>query len=1075
MTNNNKPPMAGFSISAIAIRQHIGTLAITLAVLVVGTIFLLQIPVNLLPSITYPRIRVELSAPGVSPTVAVEEVTKPLEEALRATEGVVQLYSETEEGEVEVDLYFEAGDDVDQALNETTAAFNRVQGRLPDIIEDPRIFKFEPSQLPVYEFGLQSESLQDVDLRVFADEELARELSIVPGVASVNVSGGITEEVRVEIDPIRLQALGLGLSDVLEELRDRNVDVATGRLSGKDTEPLTRTVGKFDNAEEIRNLSFSVAGTDIPLSEFATVIDGTTEQRVFVTLNGNPAVKVSIQKQPTANTVQVVDQVKQRIEQLKEVGTIPEEMRFVTTQDESVFIRNSIQNVAVAGLTGATLAAVAVLLFLGSLRQTFIIVVGIPLATFTAVLFMRGFDISLNVFSLGGLALGVGIVIDNAIVMLETIAAGVGMTPGYPVAEQRPSDSYIIQQAENSSRRIESALLAATSTNLVSVVPFLLIGGFFSLLFNELILTISFAVASSLLIALTVVPMLASRLLALPRSSGLSHFWLLRRFNEQFQSVIRRYQQGLKQVLRYRILVISGAFLILGGGSFWLAGQLPQQILPEMNTGQAQLYVQFPSGTSLTENRKVMRLIDETLLDEPGTETTFTTAGGYLFGTSTSPDVLGGSSTIELKSGVDVEAYIARVKPKLDQLNLVDTRIFMRPQDVRGINVNNSPAQGYLNVILQGDNTSQLQQAGEQVLRALEENVPQASFRDDPEPPQPEVQIQPDWQRAEEFGLTVNEIGEAVQTAIDGSVPTRLQRGDPLVDIRVQLPSATLTSVSELKQVPLLVGENQSSRLSDIADIQSGIAPAEIQRLNQRQVYMLEGDLAEGATLDSAIAQVSATLNELNLPEGVSIAPSSAENTSKEIQNSLKLLGGLAAFLVFVVMAVQYNSLIDPLVIIFTVPLALAGGILGLYATDTPVGATVLVGAVLLVGIVVNNAIVMVEFANQIYNQQQVSRRQAMLQAAPQRLRPILMTTITTVFGMFPLALGLGQGSELLQPLGVVVFSGLSLATFLTLFIIPCFYTLLHDLFGSQSPPRDPDKLEPIFQEQSTYSETQPY
>ena len=1051
--------MTGFSISAIAIRRHIGTLAITVAVLVVGTLFLLQIPVNLLPSITYPRIRVEVRTPGVSPTVAVEEVAKPLEEALRATEGVVQIYSETEEGEVEVDLYFEAGDNVDQALNETTAAFNRVQGRLPDIVEDPRIFKFEPSQLPVYEFGLQSDSLEDVELRVFAEEELSRELGIVPGVASVTVSGGVSEEVRVKIDPIRLQALGLGLRDVLDELRDRNVDVATGRLSGEDTEPLTRAIGKFENAEEIRNLSFAVGDTNIPLSEFATVIDGTAEQRVFVTLNGDPAVKVSVQKQPTANTIQVVDQVKQRINQLKEVGTISEQMRLVITKDESVFIRDSIQNVAMAGLTGATLAAVAVLLFLGSLRQTFIIIVGIPLATFTAILLMRGFDISLNVFSLGGLALGVGIVVDNAIVMLETIAEGVGMTPGYPVAEERPSNRYILEQAENSARSIESALLAATSTNLVSVVPFLLIGGFFSLLFNELILTISFAVASSMLIALTVVPMLASRLLAIPRSSGLSHFWFLRRFNEQFQAATRRYQQGLKQVLRYRILVISSAFVILGGGSFWLAGGLPQEILPDINTGQAQMYVQFPTGTSLKENRKVMRLIDETLLAQPGTKSTFTTAGGYLFGTSTSPDVLGGSSTIELKSGVDVEAYIARVKPKLDQLNFVDTRIFMRPQDVRGISFNNSPTRGDVNVILQGNDTAQLQKAGEQVLAALDENVSQAGFRPDPEPPQPEVQIRPDWERAEEFGLTVNEIGEAIQTAIDGAIPTRLQRGDRLVDIRVQLPEATLTTISELEEVPLLVGENQSLKLKDVAKIQSGIAPAEIQRLNQSQVYILEGDLVDGATLDEAIAQTKAVFQEFDLPSGVTIAPSSAEANNTELQNALKLLGGLAAFMVFVVMAVQYNSLVDPLVILLTVPLALAGGIFGLYVSDTPVGATVLVGAVLLVGIVVNNAIVMVEFANQIYAQQNVNRRQAMLQAAPQRLRPILMTTITTVCGMFPLALGLGRGSEFLQPLGVVVFSGLSLATFLTLFIIPCFYTLLHDLF-SQSPPVDPDQGE---------------
>ena len=1061
--------MTQFSISAIAIRRHIGTLAITLAVLVVGSLFLLQIPVDLLPSITYPRIGVRLSAPGVSPQVAVEEVAKPLEEALRATEGVVQIYSQTREGRVRLDLYFEPGEDVDQALNEATAAFNRAQGQLPEIVEEPRIFKYDPSQLPVYEFALQSESLQDVALRVFADEELARELSIVPGVASVNVSGGVTEEVRVEIDPIRLQGLGLGLTDVLDQLRDRNVDVAGGRLTGEDSEPLTRTIGKFQDADQIRNLSFTVADTEIPLREFAQVIDGTAEQRVFVNLNGNPAVKISVQKQPTANTVTVVEKVKQRLAQLKEVGTIPDDMTLVTTLDESIFIRNSIQNVTIAGLTGATLAAVAVLLFLGSLRQTFIIIVGIPLATFTAILLMRGFDISLNVFSLGGLALGVGIVVDNAIVMLETIAAGVGMTPGYPLREDRSRNNYIIEQAEKSSRSIESALLAATTTNLVSVIPFLLIGGFFSLLFNELILTISFAVASSMLIALTVVPMLASRLLAIPRSSGLSHVWFFRRFNEQFQSATRVYQRGLKQVLRYRLVVIISAFLFLGGGSFWLGGQLSQEILPQINTGQARLFAIFPPGTTLAQNQKVMGLVDEILLDQPKTKSTFTTSGGFLFGTSTSANVLRGSSTIELASGTDVEAYIAKVQPQLNQLNLVDTRIVMRPEDVRGIILSNSPTRGDVDVILQGSNTSELQTAGQQVLQALDENVPLASFRPDADPPQPEVQIQPDWTRAQEFGLTVSEIGEAVQTAIDGAIPSRLQRGDRLVDIRVQLPNATLSTISELEQVPLLVGEDQFLRLKDVAEIQLGKAPGEIQRLNQREVYIIEGDLVEGATLDGAIEQTKSALNQVNLPDGVTIAPSSAEETNTELQNALKLLGGLAAFLVFVVMAVQYNSLIDPLVIMLTVPLALAGGIFGLYVTDTPVGATVLVGAILLVGIVVNNAIVMVEFANQIYTEQGISRRQAILQAAPQRLRPILMTTITTVFGMFPLALGLGQGSEFLQPLGVVVFSGLSLATFLTLLIIPCFYTLLHDLFSRDTPPLDPKKLESVFQETQTY------
>lgn len=1059
------------SISAIAIRRHIGTLVLTLAVIVLGIFFILQIQVDLLPSITYPRIGLRLGAPGISPEVAVEEITKPLEQGLSATEGVIQVFSQTREGRISLDLFFRPGGDIDQALNDATAAYNRAQSNLPEIIEEPRLFKFDPSQLPVYELALKSSSLKDVDLRVFADEELSRELSVVPGVASVDVSGGVSEEVRVLIDPNRLQRLGLGLTDVLDALDERNQDVAGGRLRGEESEPLTRTMGRFQDAAELRNLSFEIDDTDatnlsrrVYLRDFAEVIDGTEDRRVFVFLNGEPAVKVSIQKQPDANTIEVVNGVKKRIEQLRQSGLITEDIELVATLDESIFIQNSIANVTSAGLVGATLAAFAVLLFLGSLRQTLIIVIAIPLATLAAVILMKLFGLSLNVFSLGGLALGVGIVVDNAIVMLETIAVGVSDNPGVgtdltdKVAEKTdngtqptPSQS-IISQAEQCSQEVESALIASTSTNLVAVLPFLLIGGFFSLLFSELILTISFAVAASLVVALTVVPMLSSRLLAIPRSSGLNRFWLLQAFNRRFAAATRSYQGFLARVLRYRILVIALAVLILGGGSLALASQIPQEILPRIDTGQARMFAQFPPGTTLEQNRQVMMAVDDILLAQPETEYAFTTSGGFLFGGNTSENLLRGTSTIALKSDSNVETFIETVNQELQTLNLVQTRLRLSPGEVRGIILSNSPVRGAdLDIGLQGTNTQQLEAAGRQVLKALDERATLAQFRPDADDRQPEIQIRPDWERVAQLGLTAQEIGDTIQTAIAGSVSTQLQRGDRLVDVRVQLDQAAIQRVSQIKELPLFTNNNRQIKLGDVAAIDQGQAPGEIQRINQRQVFLIAGTLNEGATLSEALAETNAVLAELDLPEGVSILPSSASETNQQLQNSLKILGGLAAFMVFVVMAVQYNSLIDPLVIMLTVPLALAGGILGLYVTQTAMGATVLVGAVLLVGIVVNNAIVMVEFANQIYYREKVDRKTAILQAAPQRLRPILMTTITTVLGLFPLALGIGKGSEFLQPLGVVVFSGLSLATGLTLFIIPCFYTLLHDSFGDKN------------------------
>ncbi|MBW4694383.1 MAG: efflux RND transporter permease subunit [Lyngbya sp. HA4199-MV5] len=1092
------PSPSGFSLSTLSIRQHIGTLMLTLTVIVVGIFFITQLPVDLLPSITYPRIGVRLEAPGISPEVAIDEITRPLEEALSTTDGVVQIYSQTREGQVNLDLYFNPGSNIDQALNDTTAAFNRNRNQLPDTIEEPRLFKADPSQLPVYEMALTSPSLEDVDLRVFADEELSRELGVVSGVASADVSGGVVEEVRVNIDLNRLQALGIGLTDVLDELEQRNQDVSGGRILGDSSEPLTRAVGRFQDAGEIRDLSFAVGGQGVEtggqgtgdrgqgtvnsqqtnstqssttttqnssspaqrvyLRDFAEVIDGTEEERVLVNLNREKAVKISVQKQPDANTVSVVDAVKQRLEELRQSGLIPADMIITPTLDESRFIRNSLADVINSGLSGALLAAIAVFIFLGSLRQTFIIALTIPLCTLAAAIVMKLCGFSLNIFSLGGLAISVGQAIDTSVVILENVSKRVetlkldgslgthnGNGNGHVKSDRVQT---LITAVEESSREVESSLVASTAANLVSVLPFILVGGFVSLLFNELILTICFAVAASLVVAITVVPMLSARLFAIEWSSGLNRLWLLRAFNQRLDGLTRSYGNTLAKVIRRRAIVLVTAFIVLGGSGIAMAGQIPQEILPRISTGQANVNVQFPPGTSLETNRRVMAAVDDVLLKQPETEYVFTTAGGSLFGTNVSANPSRSTGSVTLKDGSDVVEFTERVTREMNKLNLAGIRVRVSAGSVRGLTLNNSPLRGAeVDVVLQGEDADVLRQAGRQVLSALDEQVKLSAFRPDADDRQPEVQIRPDWERANALGLTTQEIGSTLQTAIEGSIPTQLQRSERLVDVRVQLNQDLLKQPSQLAQLPLFVDNNALVRLSDVAKIEEGQAPGEIQRINQRAVFLIAGNLNKGASLGAALAEVQQIVSKLDLPDDVTVLPSYAGRTNKELQDALVVLGGLAAFLVFVVMAVQYNSVIDPLVIILTVPLALAGGILGLFVTQTAIGITVVVGAVLLVGIVVNNAIIMVETANQLREEEGLDRPTAILKAAPQRLRPILMTTITTVLGLFPLALGIGEGSEFLQPLGVVVFAGLTLATMLTLFIIPCFYVLLHDIF----------------------------
>ncbi len=1029
------------SISGLAIRRHIATLMLAIAVVVMGLFYVTRLQVDLLPAITYPRVAVQIGVPGVSPEVAINEITKPLEESLASTEGVSQIFSRTREGQVRVDLFFPTGRNIDQALNDVTATFNRGRSRLPDNLEDIRIFKFDPSQLPVYEFGLTSPSLSLAELRTLADEELSRELALVNGVAAVDVAGGLREEVAVNLNLGRMQAIGISTNDVLQALRQRNQDVAGGRVRGGAVEPLTRTIGKFRDVTEIANLSFLVAGRRVYLREIAQVSDGLQEQRLYAYLNGKEAVKVSVQKQPDANTIQVVDGVKKKLEELKRTGVIPSDAQILPTLDDSVLIRNAIANVSLSGLFGALLAAMAVLLFLGSLRQTFVIVTAIMLSTLAAVIAMGFSGLSLNLFSLGGLALGVGIVVDNSIVMMDEIVGS---------NQSGLQGKELIEQTIKSSGQVESALIASTTTNLVSVVPFLLIGGFVSLIFNELILTISFAIAASIVVAITVVPALSSRLLGIPMTSGIANWFWLRGFRDNFNRATILYAQVLRWVLKKRIFVVITVFALLGGSSLFMLSQIPQEILPRTNTGRVSVIAQFPAETTLAYNQRVMELVQDIVNRQRDTEYSFATVGGSFFGNNTTVNPLRSSINITLKQGASAASYARRLTAELNKLNLPGVRLRANPDQVRGLIVNNSPVpRTDITVLLTGEDRTSLEQAGRMVLNALEEQVQGANFRPDTDRPEPELQILPDWERAQALGLSTVQIGETVRTAVQGTVATQLQRGDRLVDVRVQLSPSDRLSPSQIAQVPLFSqtvnGTPRLIRVADVAQVVEGRAPAEIQRLNQRQVYMILGNLNPGSSLSEAIEQTNQALSQVELPDGVRILPSGEQETNRQLQGALVLLGCLAVFLVFVVMAVQYNSLIDPLAIMFTVPLALAGGIAGLYITKTSFSIPVVAGAVLLVGIVVNNAIVMVEVANQIREREGIPRPLAILKAAPMRLRAIMMTTITTVLGSFPLALGAGQGSEFLQPLGIVIFSGLSLATLLTLFVIPCMFVLLHE------------------------------
>ncbi|MGH7530025.1 MAG: efflux RND transporter permease subunit, partial [Gemmatimonadales bacterium] len=533
------------SLPSHAIRRPIGTIALWSVVVVLGLFYVARLPLDLLPEIVYPQIRANVNYSGVAPEVMEEQVTKVLEAALATTENLVRLESETEEGRTGVNLHFRYGTDINFALQDASKNLDRARARLPEDADPPTIFKFDPSQSPVYEVAFSSASRTPVDLRDWVDLRLRPQLYTVEGIASVDVSGGLVREIRVTLDQERLRSYGLAVADVLQALRDANQDVAAGNVTSPSFELVGKTEGKFQSVQDIRNVLLPVAGTGqrIPLSEVAEVEDLHQEQRLWVRLDGVPAVKLSVRKQPDANTLEVARGVGRRLEQLGPRGSrfIPPDIRYEVISDQSFFISSAVKGVRDAAIIGGTLAMLVVLLFLGSVRKTVIIGTAIPLAVLAAFFLMGVGNLTLNIMSLGGLALGVGMLIDNAIVMLENIFRHRQMGTGDPAAA-----------AHRGAGEVTSAVVASTATSLAAVVPFLLISGLAALIFRELILTISFAMLASLGTALTLVPMLAAQLGKVQRTSGLERSRIIRGFDATVERVRRWYRGAARWAVARR-------------------------------------------------------------------------------------------------------------------------------------------------------------------------------------------------------------------------------------------------------------------------------------------------------------------------------------------------------------------------------------------------------------------------------------------------------------------------------------------------------------------------------------------
>jgi hydrophobe/amphiphile efflux-1 (HAE1) family protein len=1021
-----------------AIRRPIGTAMLASLLVILGVFFVGRLPLDLLPKIVYPQIRVSVSYAGVEPTVLEETVAKPLEAALATTENLTLLETGVSEGRVSLTLNFNYGTDIDLALQDAAKNLERARGRLPEDADAPTIFKVDPSQMPIYQVAFSSGSRDLVQLREWVERRLQPQLLATEGVAAVDVSGGLRREIRVTLDQERLRAHGIPVSGVIDALRTENQDISAGRVTGPDHEVTSKTAAKFRSVAEIRSVPLTGAGGEqVPLGAVAAVVDTSEEQRIWARLDGTPAVRIAIRKQPEANTVLVVDGIAGRLQALDESGFIPSDVQWTVTFDQSNFIRDAVASVRDAALMGALLAGVVVLIFLKSLRKTFIVGVSIPLAVLATFAMMGMAGLTLNIMSLGGLALGTGLLLDNAIVMLENI---------YRRRDTEGLDAETA--AHEGAGEVQSAVVASTLTNLASVVPFLLVSGLAALLFNELILTISFAILVSLPLALTLVPMLAAQLAKVRFRSGMDRWRFFVAFERGFARLTEGYGRGAGWAVRRRGLLLGGS-AALGLGALLLVGGLDSELLPQVDDGGVGVGFRLPPGTPPERTNEMAKDVEAMIREMPHVENVFVTAGGFLRGGE--PALLAGRGSMDVllsptsERDMTADEWVRELRRRLDERAFPGAEIYVRPPRIRGLRTSASGSE--IALTIHGDELPELQRLAAEVRRRLEGTPGLANLEAGTEEASPLLAVRIDRERASFLGVSTEEIGQTLRTALDGTIATRYAEANQEYDVRVQLPRARFDSPEALGGIAVFPAGRGAPpvALRDVARVEPTVGPTSIDRENQNRILELTGDVAPGASLSEVNDEIRARLAEMRWPDGYGLVVGGEEEALRETNRQTLTVVLLAVFLVFVVLAVQYESVINPFVIMLAVPLSLMGVVATLWVTGTPLSAPVLLGMVLLAGIVVNNSILLVEFAEE-HRAAGMTLEQAAVEAGRVRLRPILMTTFTSLFGTAPLAMGLGEGSELMRPLAIAVVGGVAFSTLLTLFVVPSAYVVFHRL-----------------------------
>ncbi len=1032
------------SIPRLAIHRPVTMFMISFVIVLLGGISLTRLPVDLMPDTEFPSITVRVSYPGVGPLEMEELVTRPIEQAVSAVAGLERVESTSSEGSAMVRLNFVWGSDLSEAADDVRTRIDRVRGRLPEDAEPPIIFKFDSTAMPIMGIGVEGD-YDAVTLRELAQNDLSPRLERVAGVAAVTIDGGLRRQIRVDLSREKITALNLSPDRVVQILRTENQNIPLGEVNDADRTLLLRSPGQFTNLEEIKNtVVLTRDGVPVYLKDIAEVRDSTEDRRSFTRINGRPGIRMRVTKQSGTNTVQIAEGVRREIDRINsEVSG----MRLEILDDQSKFIDRAIHSVQEHAMIGSVLVIAIIFLFLRDLKSTLIICTSIPISvigTF-ALLYFGGY--TLNTLTFGGLALGIGMIVDAAIVVLENTYRHLEMGKDRMTA------------AIDGSEEVWSAILASTLTHIAVFVPMLFLTGVSSIMFGQLAAVVSFSLAMSLLVAVTIVPVLCSRLLDAPEHAtdkpGVFAA-ISRSVDRMLDGLDAFYARSLHTALHHRPTVFAVG-LSLFAVALFLLPRIGFEFQPSTDEGEVTVDAELAVGTRIENTEAVLIQLENRIREVVPEATMLITqaGGGGGFGNSSTHR---GSIQVRLVSRTERQRSNEQISMDLRRQLSGLPGVVVRARASGGQNMMRGMGNqggGRLAVEIMGHDLDTSKRIAQDVKTLLDSTPGVADSRLQREEGRPELSVRVDRDKAALLGMTVTGVANTIRTNVAGTQAAMFREFGNEYPIIVRLREEDREEVSSVGDVLLSTPAGQVLPAKNVMIIDRETGPVSVERKNQERIQRVYAETE--VTLSEAVGNVQARVGEIEVPKDFAVGFGNEVEEQAKSFRELQLVLILAIVLVYTVMASQYESLRDPFIIIFSIPLAAIGVVGMLLLTGTAFSMQAYIGVIMLAGIVVSNAILLVDYTNTLRQRDSMPLRQAIETAGRHRLRPILMTSACTALGLVPMALGIGEGAELQAPLARVVIGGLITSTLITLVFVPAMYTLFEEgwrgIFRKGAPP----------------------